>query len=331
MSGPHKPNAQQGFLKHYEKLCAAHGTRPNEAQVARIKLAVDPVSHFVRARGFQYALLYFVPKSALVFEQDTLLLGWIHQANGSRAKLWFRHDGIKTQVSLTKGAPEGSTCRINRNQPLCDQWHPSIGTVFEPWLGGGRSTRGILYAYLAATIKLTINNHQRTSFEDYVRTADDEEIVEDDTSAVTTSRSTKGTANRRKRLHAQRVVESEQSSDDDMTVLRSPLQSAPRVRLSVPAEQTHVVDLTKSDCEEDVKTESCAAPPLTLHNETRSNATAEDKIQELRRKMQSRTVAEINSVLAEKSGLLPSWIEDLIRGELEKKMLRDLQTVENLF
>ncbi|KAH0366714.1 hypothetical protein KCU65_g5156, partial [Aureobasidium melanogenum] len=331
MSQPHELTAARRISAHYGKLCLAHGTRPSEIQVRNIELAVQPIPGWASSKGFHYALLYFVSKSTFIIQQNTLLLGWNLQADGSRVELWFKHDETGSHVCRKSGAAEVIRCRIDEKKPLCDQWHLSVGEIFEPWLGGGRHKRCALYTYLAATIKLIKANHQRTSSEDHARLAEHEGVFEDDSSAVTTNRSTISTVNRKKRLRAQKDLESEQSSEENMT-LRVPSKSARRTRSSVAAAKTSVVDLAESGRARDIKIESSTTTLIISHNKTQPHVTtAEHKIQELRKKMQSKTVAEINNILAEKAGILPSWIEDLIREELEKKMLRDLQTVENLY
>lgn len=57
----------------------------------------------------------------------------------------------------------------------------------------------------------------------------------------------------------------------------------------------------------------------------------DQQTQELRNILQSRQVIEIEVMLAEKSGQLPTWIEKIAREELSKKKLRDLTMVKNLF
>jgi hypothetical protein len=53
--------------------------------------------------------------------------------------------------------------------------------------------------------------------------------------------------------------------------------------------------------------------------------------QRLRDILQSKKVSEIKHILAEKSGQLPDWIEEVARQEMEKKMARDLEMVRNFF
>lgn len=57
----------------------------------------------------------------------------------------------------------------------------------------------------------------------------------------------------------------------------------------------------------------------------------DQQTQELRNILQSKQVSEIEVMLAEKSGQLPTWIEKIAREELGKKKLRDLTMVKNLF
>jgi hypothetical protein len=65
---------QPSVLEHYKQLCAAHDTAPTKAQIEQIKLAAGIHKRASAASHFEYALLYFLQRSAVVFEEDTLLL-----------------------------------------------------------------------------------------------------------------------------------------------------------------------------------------------------------------------------------------------------------------
>lgn len=61
------------ILEHYEQLCAAHGTAPTPAQIEAIKHAAGINKDNHTEKLFEHALLFFLPRSAVVFEEDTLL------------------------------------------------------------------------------------------------------------------------------------------------------------------------------------------------------------------------------------------------------------------
>jgi hypothetical protein len=74
MSQSTQVSIQPSVLEHYKQFCAAHGTAPNKAQIEQIKLVAGMHKTSFIAKHFEYALLYFLPRSA-VFREDTLLLG----------------------------------------------------------------------------------------------------------------------------------------------------------------------------------------------------------------------------------------------------------------
>lgn len=91
-----------------------------------------------------------------------------------------------------------------------------------------------------------------------------------------------------------------------------------------------IVDLTEVDSGEEIKSEIHAAS-ISDTQVQQPITQAEQQVQELRHKLRSKTVTEIKTTLAQNSGQLPAWIEDVISQELGEKMLRDLGTIKNLF
>lgn len=111
---------------------------------------------------------------------------------------------------------------------------------------------------------------------------------------------------------------------------------APTVQISRKLNRRRITSVTvgaDGDSDMDMETtdyfnttdESSAIEPTDLDIEV------DQQTQELRNILQSKQVIEIEVMLAEKSGQLPTWIEKIAREELSKKKLRDLTMVKNLF
>ena len=101
-------------------------------------------------------------------------------------------------------------------------------------------------------------------------------------------------------------------------------------RPSVLTDTAPVVDLTVSDTEENLKCEPDVVPDLPPTDLVDHHPVPLAK-QRLLGKLQSKKVHEIEEMLEKRAGLLPNWIERTMREEMEKKMTRDLEAIENLF
>ncbi|KAH0161607.1 hypothetical protein KCU67_g6271, partial [Aureobasidium melanogenum] len=312
----------------YEQLCAAFGTGPTDAQVKEIKSAVGPISVFA-SRYLEYALLYFLPKSNAVLENNTLLTGWVHEADGSKKELWFK-PGTRSEVYFQCGGPPGSRYRTPRQERLCDEWHPSIKAICS-----SIKKRDVLYIYLAAIMKLIQASPQPPSVEDSVEADEDASSMQVDSPGLSDfehsadNGSKKSTGMKR----ARRVVNSGELSDNDCagSNIRTGFTWAEytkKARLSFSTSKSSTVDLTAYDVDDAVKVEHDTAQVASRHDAHQTTTSAK---QELLLMLQSKKASEIEDMLAKRSGQLPDWIERVMREEMEKKMVRDLEMVRNLF
>jgi len=155
MSHPNDDHIKRCVLDHYRRLCANHGTAPTETQIEELKLVAGDYKDPQVTKHFEYALLYFLSRSAVVFEEDTLLLGWIHLANGTKQEIWYKLRDTEVYISsrlyLQRGANPGSAHKIKATNHICDEWHPSLAAVCAPTI---RANEHLRYAYFTATVRL---------------------------------------------------------------------------------------------------------------------------------------------------------------------------------
>ncbi|KAG9845160.1 hypothetical protein KCU98_g8940, partial [Aureobasidium melanogenum] len=348
-----KPQAggKRRATEYYKRVCTVYGTGPSPAELRQIELTVGNVGASSKVRGsFQYGLLFFLPRSDVVFKKNTLLVGWVHKADGSEQELWFKPGTTKAMVSFKCGAPPGSNCNINPKSRLCDKWHPSLETICKPWSGGHEDCRRMLYAYFTAVIRYiqasprppsierAITNRTISSIppnpavtnstpKRYVHTRRHEEDLSFvHNKSFDQHKNKSADRNGRKRFRARKAVEStkphhlnDESHEEGHTV-------PSRFLLTGTAP---IIDLTASDSEESVKCEPVMVPELIPANRDDHQPIPLAK-QKLLDKLQSKKAHEIEDILAKRAGLPPEWIEKTMREEMEKKMNRDLEAVENM-
>lgn len=100
-------------LEHYNLLCAVYEIAPTAAQVEEIRLVVGTHKSVHVDKYFEYALLYFLQRSAIVFEEDTLLLVWLHKPNGTRQEIWYKLG----DTNVTNAAKNQSRLCLQRGGP----------------------------------------------------------------------------------------------------------------------------------------------------------------------------------------------------------------------
>lgn len=360
MSQSNDDHIKRWVLQHYRQLCANHGTAPNMAQIEEFKSAAGTHKDPRVMKLFEYALLYFLPRSSVVFEEDTLLLGWIRQIDGSKQEVWYKLHDTNTDYNLSRvyperGAPQGLAHKVKATDPICDEWHPSLAAICAPVI---RANEHMRYAYFTATVRLMRASRRPASIDDFERdrprfiitfkraVADKvssqniataptpnitlrqshkmvnpetwEDMNSNQDEALSGSESPPADRTREMRLRSRTVdgVDRTTHSGDDCDLDRD------RKRVK----RSEVIDLTKSDSEEIIKSEpeATATPP----NYQEDNMPAE---QELRDMLQSKKVDEIQDLLAERSGQLPHWIEKIVKQEMERKMSWDLAMIRNFF
>jgi hypothetical protein len=344
-------------LEHYRQLCAAYGTTPTVAQIEEIKLVAGTHKNDYVAKNFEYALLYFLQKTAVIFEEDTLLLGWIHQPIGTKQEIWYKlHDANvgmhSNRLSLQRGAPRGSERKIQETQPICDEWHPSLTAICTSSIWGNRLMR---FAYFASAVKMLRADATRASIQDLAKVRPKRSTISR-TRVASGNQSQNITTTRPNLAQEHKAVDRRLEKDmsprqDDK--LRKPedtsVESIPKTRLRSKdtlerqefaqeiydndlgrdrkrARRTVVVDLAESGIEEDIK----SGPDIVSGPVNREEVDMPAE-QELRTMLQSKKVSEIKDMLAGRSGQLPDWIENIVKQEMEKKMARDLAMLKNFF
>jgi hypothetical protein len=344
-------------LDHYKQLCATHGTTPTTAQIEEIKLVADSRKDNKTSREFEYALLCFLSKSAIVFEEDTLLLGWARLSNGAMQEIWYKLDDtnvdyLSSRVYFERGATQGTAFKLKPTDPICDAWHPSLAAICAPVV---RANPHMRYAYFSATIRLMRASRLPVAIHDstggrseliitfrrpaaaqalnrIIATNLAHRVIQHDTvnagleaNAILTQNTalfgvgnTAANSTRGTKLQGRVTGESEQSTRSSF--YGDSERDRKRVKRAV------VVDLTEPDLGEKIGPEPKSA--VTSLGPEQDDIPAE---QELRDMLQSKKVSEIKDMLAKRSGQLPDWIESIVKQEMEKKMARDLAMVENFF
>jgi hypothetical protein len=87
---------------NYDRVCRKHGIIPTPADVDAITSAIGYVgAHAAMRRHFEAALLFFLPRSAVRFEEGSLLIGWMHEGDGhTRQEVWFMHPRSGKKLSV---------------------------------------------------------------------------------------------------------------------------------------------------------------------------------------------------------------------------------------
>jgi hypothetical protein len=350
-----------GVLGHYVQLCAAYGTVPTTAQILDIKLAAGAQNDRYVERRFEYGLLYFLLRSTIVFEHDTLLLGWLHQSNGTKQEIWYKLDETRgrkhfSRLSYQRGAPRRSEYKSAGD--ICDEWHPSLAAICVPSI---RSDPRLRYAYFTSTVRLIKASPPPPSIEDStadrpkltitLRRAGANDTTSQNNIILPTPRhsligendgldagleedtiSNQSEALRRAETATNNNIPGTGSRNREITEITRPNrlshdENSDRERKR--ARRAVVLEILDSDSEDEnheIKIEPVAiAAPLAIQED---NIPTEQKIRD---KLQNKRVHEIQDMLAERLGEFPLWIENIIKEEMEKKKARDLTMVENFF
>lgn len=344
------------ILQHYKQLCATHGAAPSAPEIEEIRLAAGTPKGKQAASLFEHALLYFLPRSAVVFEQDTLLLGWSVQSDGSKQEIWYKLNDNKVNSSSRLyrqcGGPRGSDHQVKTSDPLCDEWHPSLAAICAPVI---RDNRYLRYTYFSATVRLMRANPPPASIEDFSKVNPNRAIASRRTLvSKTPNQNITGTPTSRPRLKREhdaldavnersvgRNQHEEISGSKQATggstqrtryrrrgIIESEIltQSRRDEELGRGRKRHSVVELSDSDSERDTRAESEAiAAPLSNQED---DMPAE---QEIKNMLRNKKVSEIKDMLAKRSGQLPDWIEEIVKEEMKRKMSRDLAKVKNFF
>lgn len=93
-------------------------------------------------------------------------------------------------------------------------------------------------------------------------------------------------------------------------------------------ERIPIIDLTSDELQDVVKVEPSTVATRPIHEEHQATTPSETKLLNI---IQGKTVSEIQGMLSQRAAQLPDWIKKIVREELEKKMARDVDMVENFF
>ncbi|TIA78953.1 hypothetical protein D6C76_03790, partial [Aureobasidium pullulans] len=298
----------------YDKLCKSHGVTPTVHEVQMIRRSIGALSKN-KLSFVEPALLFFLPMSSLQYEMDSLLIGWIDQSDGSKKGIWFKVFENYPRVYNRCGGPTGSLHTPGRY--VCDEWVPALDEVL--YLDECQS-RTVQYAYYIS----------------------DPEI-ENST-----------TIHREQTFAKQEIVVDWQSKRDEKQKEKTPCES----------KRVATIDLTGSDSEQDVEPQSELKPEPTSSPLRRSGAQPrhfstltqlepkppspenqyttslrmkrkiKEKMTERRRKLQLHPPIKISPLKSHNrrrncGRCLPSWIEELVREELDQKTLRELKSAKN--
>ncbi|KEQ94268.1 hypothetical protein AUEXF2481DRAFT_697720 [Aureobasidium subglaciale EXF-2481] len=206
----------------YDSLRVSHGITPTVAEVQHLKDVILSIGHS-RHNKIEPALLFFIPRSALKFLQDTLLIGWIEAPGYPRAEAWYKFSG-KSNVYAKPGAPRGSL--YTNLDPLCDVWCQALDDVL---VLDEIEDRAVQYAYFAAVVAILRADPPPPSFEDHPAS---DTVAQHRTSPVKVRRS---------------------------SMLDAPRSSRKKRRLVKREEAFPIIDLTESDTGEAVTLEPHSA------------------------------------------------------------------------
>lgn len=279
--------------ENFDRLCRKYGTIPTPADVDAIRNMIGPVSVRIAIQHrFEAALLFFLPRSAVQFDEDSLLIGWMYENDGqTKREVWYRTStvgrsplchvpgGVLTMLYSPKGSP-------------CDEWHPVIFDIVDP---DENKNRLVQYAYFKACIKL-------------LQAAVPPPSTEYSLSAPVDLASTNPATLGLNGLHQEPI----------MTPQATP---APEGR-----QKSSTVDLTGSEEEVVIKPELASTSTPISHPQVPPTP-IEERIQAFRDKLDNKEVKELQQMLSKQ---LPSWIRELAEDVLQKKMFRELELAENL-
>ncbi|THW41645.1 hypothetical protein D6D21_06254 [Aureobasidium pullulans] len=330
----------------YDKLCKSHGVTPTVHEVQMIRSSIGALSKnklsFVKP-----ALLFFLPMSSLKYEMDSLLIGWIDQSDGSK-DIWFKLFENYPRVYDQCGGPTGSLHTPGRY--VCDEWVPALDEVL--YLDECQS-RTVQYAYFATILVILRSKTPPPSIENRLPpVTEDHKQLDGENRRLSSIGNLRETKSRRRR----RLVRASEAATIDLTgsdseqdiesqfELKPKLTSSPHQRSGAqpkhfstmiqyeekspsPENQytTSHADEEEDEGEDDGEEDEAPIPPT---NQDLPSQIAQ-QTKELREMVKAKPVKELRAILSQRTGSLPSWIEELVREELDQKTLRELKLAKN--
>ncbi|KEQ79709.1 hypothetical protein M438DRAFT_409247 [Aureobasidium pullulans EXF-150] len=312
----------------YDKLCKSHGVTPTVHEVQMIRRSIGALSKN-KLSFVEPALLFFLPMSSLKHEMDSLLIGWIDQSDGSKKGIWFKLFENYSRVYNQCGGP--------------------IGSLHTP----GRYSRTVQYAYFATILVILRSKTPPPSIENRLSpVTEDQKQLDGENRRLSSIGNLRGTKSRRRR----RLVRASEIATIDLTgsdseqdvepqsELKPELTSSPLRRSGAqlehfstmtqlepkPPSPENQYTISHADEEEDEGEddgEGEEVPTSPTNQDLPSQIAQQTK--ELREMVKAKPVKELRAILSQQTGSLPSWIEELVREELDQKTLRELKSAKN--
>lgn len=118
--------------EHYGRLCEKYGTSPTADEVKALQRTIGAVSQGTSVvRRFEAALLFFFQKSAVQFEQDSLLIGWVYKDDGAKRQVWF-NPSTRNRSSLCHRPGYHHNLLYKPEGSLGEEWHHVIFDIVNP-------------------------------------------------------------------------------------------------------------------------------------------------------------------------------------------------------
>jgi hypothetical protein len=282
---------------NFDRLCKKHKAIPTPADVDAIRSVIGPVSgHATVQDSFEAALLFFLPRSAVEFEENSLLVGWRREHGGQvKQEVWYKKPPASRRGHFGCGPGGLLPLPYTFKSSVCTEWHPVMLDIVNP---NQNKNHFVQSEYFRACIKV-------------LQAAVPPPSIERSRSACRESTTASST-----------TFNPDGSQQETTTTPR--VTPAPTARLISP-----IVDLTSSDEEVVIKREVTSDPAPNDPKQPQAPTTqVEDRIQAFRDKLDNKEVKELQQMLEKQ---LPSWIRELAEDVLQKKMLRELDLAESLF
>ncbi|THZ57778.1 hypothetical protein D6C86_06897 [Aureobasidium pullulans] len=313
----------------YDKLCKSHGVTPTVHEVQMIRRSIGALSKN-KLSFVEPALLFFLPMSSLQYEMDSLLIGWIDQSDGSKKGIWFKLFENYPRVYNQCGGPTGSLHTPGRY--VCDEWVPALDEVL--YLDECQS-RTVQYAYFATILVILRSKTPPPSIENRLSlVTENHKQLDGENRRLSSIGNLRETKSRRRR----RLVRASEIAAIDLTGSHSEQDVEPRSELkpeltssppqpTITRESAHdfSTDEEEDEGEDDGEEDEAPIPPT---NQDLPSQIAQ-QTEELREMVKAKPVKELRAILSQRTGSLPSWIEELVREELDQKTLRELKSAKN--
>ncbi|THX06953.1 hypothetical protein D6D17_04852 [Aureobasidium pullulans] len=309
----------------YDKLCKSHGVTPTVHELQMIRRSIGALSKN-KLSFVEPALLFFLPMSSLKYEMDSLLIGWIDQSDGSKKGIWFKLFENYPRVYNQCGGPTGSLHTPGRY--VCDEWVPALDEVL--YLDECQS-RTIQYAYFATILVILRSKTPPPFIENRLSlVTEDHKQLDGENRRLSSIGNLRETKSRRRR----RLVRASEIATIDLTGSDSEQdvgsQSELKPELTSSSLQQNQYPISHADEEEDEGEDDGEGEeaPISPTNQDLPSQIAQ-QTEELREMVKAKPVKELRAMLSQRAGSLPSWIEELVREELDQKTLRELKSAKN--